>query len=727
MSLAIIDAREWQRVFDLKTGAKRESDHPNVEMVKGIIAGHSFPGDVQMATNAWVTDTALELIDKYQPQFAFISYGLPYFTFRFHETSADEREQVIQSVFQEIDRLVVQSGFTPVIVGSGGLVPIKGYIDLSRLDGLAIASNWTAGYAGLHNPTPKDLEYIASLPQVERMVSKNELADLFQGEEQETERLPEYFVVAKEGYTYKAPGTTLRKAVNIPAHNYFIPVATELGSVNNITEIRELIEKNLPHKKIAIIVVEGVGLEDFPLPYQRCANSLGWYCYEQGELQFFALYMGKHNFLAYPQGYPYYEDDDENKPYPLSGYFRDIPTDTIGAHMGIKRAAVGSRSMFPHTTTGADICIECFARNLFNQGIMAVITEEAMSMSEKENICKHPEKLKGKPGDCSPQQIESCHGKEAAGKCACIPVETLNECTCTTEEKVDISTCLPFEPESECTCLQTDEAAINEVNIRHIGIVHSPESDVLGMSLQGQTATIEIFPEYVGGLRRIEDHSNLWILTWFHKANREILETVPKKVNPDAPVYGVFGIRTAGRPNPFGLSLVKILKVEGNKIEVQGLDAIDGSPVVDIKPYFEQDIIFSPRAPYIRPQKKEMIYQMMYTEALRHHQEECDDFLLALRIAMMAEEEFGKLNSPDLLVKVTGSACLADTIQGLTRARVANPARFEFVQAADRQTVAWQRGSRIVTISLRNVNLTRDGIINLPDEELLEKTIVDKG
>jgi|GEM_PF-77051 len=696
MSLAIIDAREWQRVFDLKTGAKRESDHPNVEMVKGIIARHPFPGDVEMATNAWVTDTALELIDKYQPQFAFISYGLPYFTFRFHETSADEREQVIQSVFHEIDRLVVQSGFTPVIVGSGGLVPIKGYIDLSRLDGLAIASNWTASYAGLHNPSPKDLEYIEGLPQVERIVSKNELVDLFQGQAKETERVPEYFVVAKEGYTYKAPGTTLRKAVNIPAHNYFIPVATELGSVNNITDIRELIEKNLPHKKIAIIVVEGVGLEDFPLPYQRCANSHGWYYYEQGELQFFALYMGRHHFLTYPQGHPYHEDDDENNPYPLSGYFRDIPTDTIGAHMGIKRAAVGSRSMFPHTTSGADICIECFARNLFNQGVMAVITEEAMSMSEKENMCKHPWKLKGKPGDCSPQQIEACHGKEAAEK-------------------------------SACTCLQTDKAAINEINIRQIGIVHSPESDVLGMSLQGQTAAIEIFPEYMGGLRRIEDHSNLWILTWFHKANREILETVPKKVNPEAPVYGVFGIRTAGRPNPFGLSLVKILKVEGNKIEVQGLDAIDGSPVLDIKPYFEQDIIFSPRAPYIRPQKREMIYQMMYTEALRHHQEECDDFLMAMRIAMMAEEEFGKLNSPDLLVKVTGSACLADTIQGLTRARVANPARFEFVHAADRQTVAWQRGSRIVTISLKNVNLTRDGIINLPDEELLEKTIVDKG
>ncbi|MEN6390064.1 MAG: hypothetical protein ABFD04_06570, partial [Syntrophomonas sp.] len=143
MSLGIIDAREWQRVFDLKTGRKREVNHPTVEMVRDIIAKHPFPGDVEMATNAWVTDTALELIEKYDPQFAFISYGLPYFTFRFHQTTAEERKRVVDSVFKEIERLVERSGFTPVIVGSGGLVPIKGYINLSRLDGLAVASNWT--------------------------------------------------------------------------------------------------------------------------------------------------------------------------------------------------------------------------------------------------------------------------------------------------------------------------------------------------------------------------------------------------------------------------------------------------------------------------------------------------------------------------------------------------------------------------------------------------------
>lgn len=373
MSIGIIDAREWQRMFDLRTGKKVEEEDPTADMVKGILARHPFPGDVEMATNAWVTDTALELIDQYDPQFAFISHGTPYFTLRYHETSEEERKELIGSVFNEIDRFAKESGFTPVIVGSGGLTPLKGYIDLCHLDGLAVASNWTVSYVGLHQPSRKDLDYIESLPQIERVVEKKELIKLFGGQPEDGKRLPDYFVAAKEGYTFKSAGTTLRKAVKIPAHNFSIPIHTDLGKAEKITDIRSMIERHLPQKKIALIVVEGIGEEDFPLSYQRSDNSVGWYHYEQGELQFFAMYMGRHNFFEYPQGFRYYEDDNESKPYPFSGYFRDIPTDTVGAGMGIKRAAVGSRSMFPHVTTGADICIECFARNLSNQGCMAAI------------------------------------------------------------------------------------------------------------------------------------------------------------------------------------------------------------------------------------------------------------------------------------------------------------------------------------------------------------------
>jgi len=254
--------------------------------------------------------------------------------------------------------------------------------------------------------------------------------------------------------------------------------------------------------------------------------------------------------------------------------------------------------------------------------------------------------------------------------------------------------------------------------ITPVGIVHSPYSDPAAIPAQVYTATIEIFPEYVQGLFRIEEHSHLWILSWFHKARRGLLRTAPGKVNPDAPEYGVFGLRAAGRPNPVGLSLVELVKVENNILHVRGLDAIDGSPVVDIKPYFEHDIIFSPRAPYIRPQDKEMRYRMLFKQAYYHHQEKCRDFHVALRMAMVAEGEFGKLNSPELKVSVKGSGCLADTIQGLTRARLANPARFKYMESTE-SAVNWSNGIKELSTCLVRIPAEEE-LLDLDNNDFLE-------
>ena len=136
-----------------------------------------------------------------------------------------------------------------------------------------------------------------------------------------------------------------------------------------------------------------------------------------------------------------------------------------------------------------------------------------------------------------------------------------------------------------------------------MGVVISSVDDINEMPLGGKPAQIEIYPEYSDALLRIETNSHLWILSWFHKANRQILQASPHKVNPDLPRHGVFALRAFNRPNPIGLSLVELEKVEGNILHVRGLDAISGTPVLDIKPYFENDIVFSPRTPYIRGKK----------------------------------------------------------------------------------------------------------------------------
>ncbi|AZV57404.1 tRNA (N6-threonylcarbamoyladenosine(37)-N6)-methyltransferase TrmO [Clostridium sp. AWRP] len=137
----------------------------------------------------------------------------------------------------------------------------------------------------------------------------------------------------------------------------------------------------------------------------------------------------------------------------------------------------------------------------------------------------------------------------------------------------------------------------DSVTFSPIGIVKSKITDTKIMPLSGVDAQIEVFPEFLEALERIDESSHLWILSWLHKAPRNLMKVVPKKVNPLSDEFGVFAIRCPARPNPIALSLVKLEKVEGNVLYVTGLDVINETPVLDIKPYFKNDIVLSHREP----------------------------------------------------------------------------------------------------------------------------------
>jgi tRNA-Thr(GGU) m(6)t(6)A37 methyltransferase TsaA len=216
-----------------------------------------------------------------------------------------------------------------------------------------------------------------------------------------------------------------------------------------------------------------------------------------------------------------------------------------------------------------------------------------------------------------------------------------------------------------------------DLALKPIGFVRASVCELQEMPAGGLTSQIVVFPPYVPGLLRIEENSHLWILSWFHKGQRNLLTAV-SRVNPGLPAYGVFSLRTYSRPNPIALTLVKLEQVDGNVLHVKGLDAVDGTPVLDIKPYHERDMIFSPVTPYIRPADRDMRLALFMKEARNHHQEECPGMLAAVRMALVADEIMGQLNTPDLQVEVCGPACLADTLQGITHARLANPPRFKY-------------------------------------------------
>jgi len=105
---------------------------------------------------------------------------------------------------------------------------------------------------------------------------------------------------------------------------------------------------------------------------------------------------------------------------------------------------------------------------------------------------------------------------------------------------------------------------------------------------QGQRAWLEIFPEYTPALHGLRDFSHLWVFYWFHgndnPEDRRTLQVHPRR-DAANPLTGVFACRAPVRPNLIGFTACRIIKVEGNVVEVADLDALDGSPILDLKPY----------------------------------------------------------------------------------------------------------------------------------------------
>lgn len=127
----------------------------------------------------------------------------------------------------------------------------------------------------------------------------------------------------------------------------------------------------------------------------------------------------------------------------------------------------------------------------------------------------------------------------------------------------------------------------DSLELKAIGIIHSSYKTKEEAPRQGRlsdnTQEIEIYPEFFDGLKGIEDVSHVILLYWFHKANRNTLQSRPP-VDPDN-VRGVFTSRSPNRPNPIAFTVAEIINVDGNRIKIKGIEALDGTPLLDIKMY----------------------------------------------------------------------------------------------------------------------------------------------
>jgi tRNA-Thr(GGU) m(6)t(6)A37 methyltransferase TsaA len=123
-----------------------------------------------------------------------------------------------------------------------------------------------------------------------------------------------------------------------------------------------------------------------------------------------------------------------------------------------------------------------------------------------------------------------------------------------------------------------------DIKLKPIGVVHS-EIKERGHGHQLATATIEIDKSLTEALDNLDEFSHIIVIFWFHKSNKPApVKVTPRHHGLTTPI-GVFASRSPDRPNPIGKTTVKLLKREGNILTVEGLDAMDGTPVLDIKPY----------------------------------------------------------------------------------------------------------------------------------------------
>jgi len=128
---------------------------------------------------------------------------------------------------------------------------------------------------------------------------------------------------------------------------------------------------------------------------------------------------------------------------------------------------------------------------------------------------------------------------------------------------------------------------MNEIRYKPIGIIHTPFEETKGTAIQpagakGTSGMVEVLPEYAEGLKDLDGFSHIILLYHFHLSKGATWIVEPFM---DSVAHGVFAMRGPSRPNPIGISVVRLIQVEGNTLHVEDVDILDETPLLDIMPY----------------------------------------------------------------------------------------------------------------------------------------------
>ena len=127
----------------------------------------------------------------------------------------------------------------------------------------------------------------------------------------------------------------------------------------------------------------------------------------------------------------------------------------------------------------------------------------------------------------------------------------------------------------------------NHIQFIPIGIIHTPFTNPEGVPVQAQggngiNGSIEVFEQYAAGLKDLNGFSHIMLMYHFHLSKGYTLEVTPFL---DEEPRGLFATRAPNRPNPIGISVVRLIEIKGSKLLIEDVDMVDGTPLLDIKPY----------------------------------------------------------------------------------------------------------------------------------------------
>jgi tRNA (adenine37-N6)-methyltransferase len=211
-----------------------------------------------------------------------------------------------------------------------------------------------------------------------------------------------------------------------------------------------------------------------------------------------------------------------------------------------------------------------------------------------------------------------------------------------------------------------------------VGVVRSPYRTLAQVEPWGTRAEIAVALEFAQALLGFERSSHVWVLAWLHQADRGVLQARPRRLAPDGPPAGVFACRSPARPNPLSLTACRVVDRAGTVLTVEPLDLLDGTPVVDLKPYNPgwDDVSCATRERRVLPWVlgDAQLFAVLERALWAHLGEAgaAPDARLALAAVYLAVRDFRvDPRDPGLRVTVNRLDLAADALMGLTGASFA--------------------------------------------------------